>query len=77
MTNEEEDELLIQKEVNFYFNKNIPIVIEMRNGYKYSGKIISTSVDFFELNDRKGYIPIFYRQVRYITPVPTKSDEEQ
>ena len=77
MTSEEEDENSIQKEVLFYFKKNISIVCEMKNGYKYSGNIISTSSDFFELNDRKGYLPIFYRQIRYLTPVPVQSKDEK
>jgi hypothetical protein len=81
MTSEEEEESQnsLQKEVKLYHDKKIPIAVEMKNGYRYSGEIMDIgSADFFEIKDFKmGIIPLFYRQVRIVVPAPKKSNAEE
>jgi hypothetical protein len=76
---EEENENSLQKEVKLYHSKNIPVAVEMKNGYKYSGEILDCeSADFFEIKDWKmGIIPLFYRQVRIVVPAPKKNNAEE
>jgi len=70
---EEESKFQFQKQAELFKSRGLQVAIELVNGYKYSGDIITISADFIEIKDWKiGNIPLFYRQIRIIVPVPKR-----
>jgi len=63
-------EVIMEQQCTLLKERGIPILIEIVNGFKYSGEIISVSADFVEINDKKlGFVPFFFRQIRVISPL--------
>ena len=70
---EDESKFQFQKQAELFKNRGLQVAVELINGYRYSGDIITISADFIEIKDWKiGNIPLFYRQIRIIVPVPKR-----
>ena len=55
---------VIKKQVQVYFEKNIPIHLELKDGHFYNGRITLVSSDYFMLDEKLlGDMPVFYQLI--------------
>lgn len=73
----EEDELMRNK-MQVFFDKKIPVHINLKNRTFYNGLITEMSSDFCILNDRVlGELPVFFMQVYEVEPQGSRRNEQQ